>query len=214
MFPSWLCSRRTRSPRPGTFWRSWRYRGSSCRLQGSAVRTGLTGAAFLLAAVMAGIFGGPVVDRMGFKRTSIVADLAGAVTVALVPLLYHTVGLLFWQLLVLVFLGGFLDAPGHTARQSLVPDLAGRAGMGIERANSAFQGIQFASLLLGPPLAGLLITLFAPGNVLWIDAATFVVSAALVATLVPSRAAFGRPSGPTRRPVSRRARGRNGVYPP
>ena len=37
---------------------------------GSAVRTGLTGAAFLLAAVMAGIFGGPVVDRIGFKRTS------------------------------------------------------------------------------------------------------------------------------------------------
>jgi MFS family permease len=152
---------------------------------GSAVRTGLTGAAFLLAAVMAGIFGGPVVDRIGFKRTSIVADLAGAVTVALVPLLYHTVGLLFWQLLVLVFLGGFLDAPGHTARQSLVPDLAGRAGMGIERANSAFQGIQFASFLLGPPLAGLLISLFAPGNVLWIDAATFMVSAALVAALVP-----------------------------
>jgi MFS family permease len=155
---------------------------------GSAVRTGLTGAVFLLAAVVAGVFGGPVVDRLGFKRASIVADLAGAVTVALVPLLYHTVGLLFWQLLVLVFLGGFLDAPGHTARQSLVPDLAGRAGMGIERANSMFQGIQFASLLLGPPLAGLLISLFAPGNVLWIDAATFVVSATLVAALVPTPA--------------------------
>jgi MFS family permease len=155
---------------------------------GSAVRTGLTGAVFLLAAVVAGVFGGPVVDRLLFKRASIVADLAGAVTVALVPLLYHTVGLLFWQLLVLVFLGGFLDAPGHTARQSLVPDLAERAGMGIERANSLFQGIQFASLLLGPPLAGLLISLLAPGNVLWIDAATFVVSAALVAALVPTPA--------------------------
>ena len=154
---------------------------------GSAVKTGLTGAVFLLAAVMAGVVGGPVVDRLGFKRASIVADLVGAVTVALVPLLYHSVGLLFWQLLVLVFLGGFLDAPGHTARQSLVPDLAGRARMGIERANSVFQGVQFASLLLGPPLAGLLITLFAPGNVLWIDAATFVVSAALVAAFVPAR---------------------------
>jgi MFS family permease len=155
---------------------------------GSAARTGLTGAVFLLAAVVAGIFGGPVVDRMGFKRASIVADLAGAVTVALIPLLYHTVGLPFWQLLVLVFLGGFLDAPGHTARQSLVPDLAGRAGTRIERANSAFQGIQFASFLIGPPLAGLLVSSFAPGSVLWIDAATFVVSAALVAVLVPSTA--------------------------
>jgi MFS family permease len=155
---------------------------------GSAARTGLTGAAFLFAAVAAGIFGGPVVDRVGFKRASVVADLAGAVTVALIPLLYHTVGLLFWQLLVLVFLGGLLDAPGHTARQSLVPDLAGRAGMGIERANSAFQGIQFASFLFGPPLAGILISLFAPGNVLWIDAATFVFSAALVGALVSSAA--------------------------
>ncbi|HEX5851239.1 MAG TPA: MFS transporter [Rubrobacter sp.] len=153
----------------------------------SAVRTGLTGAAFLLAAVTAGVVGGPIVDRIGFKRTSIVADLAGAVTVALVPLLYHTVGLRFWQLLLLVFLGGFLDAPGHTARQSLVPDLAGKAGMGIERANSVFQGVRFASLLLGPPLAGLLISVFAPGNVLWIDAATFVISAALVAALVPTQ---------------------------
>jgi MFS family permease len=159
---------------------------------GSAVRTGLTGAAFLLAAVMAGIFGGPVVDRLGFKRASIVADVAGAVTVALVPLLYHTLGLLFWQLLVLVFLGGFLDAPGHTARQSLVPGLARGAGMGIERANSAFQGIQFGSFLFGPLLAGLLISLLAPGNVLWIDAATFVVSAALVAALVPTPAPRSR----------------------
>jgi MFS family permease len=159
---------------------------------GSAVRTGLTGAAFLLAAVMAGIFGGPVVDRLGFKRASIVADVAGAVTVALVPLLYHTLGLLFWQLLVLVFLGGFLDAPGHTARQSLVPGLARGAGMGIERANSAFQGIQFGSFLFGPLLAGLLISLLAPGNVLWIDAATFVVSAALVAALVPMPAPRSR----------------------
>jgi MFS family permease len=151
---------------------------------GSAARTGLTGAAFLLAAVVAGVVGGPVVDRLGFKRTSIVADLAGAVTVALIPLLYHTVGISFWQLLALVFLGGLLDAPGHTARQSLVPDLAGRAVMGIERANAIFQGIQHASFLMGPPLAGLLIFWLSPGNVLWIDAATFVVSAALVAGLV------------------------------
>src|SRR5215203_2079955 len=155
---------------------------------GSAARTGLTGAAFLLAAVVAGVVGGPIVDRLGFKRTSIVSDLAGAITVALIPLFHLTIGLAFWQLLVLVFLGGFLDAPGHTARQSLVPDLAGRAGMRIERANSAFQGIQHASFLLGPPLAGLLISLLAPGNVLWIDAATFVASAALVATLVPASA--------------------------
>src|ERR671921_16482 len=65
---------------------------------GSAARTGLTGAAFLLAAVVAGVVGGPGVDRAGFKRTSIVADLSGAVTVALIPLLSYTSRLAFWQL--------------------------------------------------------------------------------------------------------------------
>jgi MFS family permease len=170
---------------------------------GSAAMTGLAGGAFLLAAVVAGVVGGPIVDRLGFKRTSIVADLAGAITVALIPSLYHTVGLAFWQLLVLVFLGGFLDAPGHTARQSLVPDLAGRAGMRIERANSVFQGIQHASFLAGPPLAGILIALLTPGHVLWIDAVTFVVSAVLVAVLVPSDA----PRGSTTAAVPRRTRG-------
>src|SRR5215211_2902061 len=82
---------------------------------GSAARTGLAGGAFLMAAVVAGVVGGPFVDRIGFKRASIVADLMAAVTVALIPLLYHTIGLSFWQLLVLVFLGGLFDAPGHTA---------------------------------------------------------------------------------------------------
>jgi MFS family permease len=103
---------------------------------GSASETGLTGGAFLLAAVLAGVVGGPVVDRVGFKRTSIIADLAGAVTVALIPLLYHTIGLAFWQLLVLVFLGGFLDAPGHTARQGLAGRGSSRSTRGIPRADA------------------------------------------------------------------------------
>ena len=153
---------------------------------GSAAKTGLTGGAVTLAGVVAGVFGGPIVDRLGFKRTSIVADLASALTVGLIPLLYHTVGLAFWQLLVLVFLGGFLDAPGLTARLSIVPDLARRARMQVERANSAIQAIQQFSLLVGPPIAGILIALLTPSNVLWVDALTFAFSAAVIAALVPS----------------------------
>jgi MFS family permease len=166
---------------------------------GSAAKTGLTGGAVTLAAVVAGFLSGPIVDRLGFKRMSIVADLASGVTVALIPLLYHTVGLAFWQLLVLVFLGGFLDGPGLTARQSIVPDLAGRTGMRIERANSALLAIQQLSFLLGPLLAGVLIAVLGPSNVLWVDAATFAVSAATIAMLVPSSAQEAdRPAEETR----------------
>ena len=114
-----------------------------------------------------------------------VADLASGVTVALIPLLYLTVGLAFWQLIVLVLLGTCLDTPGMTARQSLIPDLAGRARMPVERANSALQAIEGSSDLLGPPLAGILIALLGASNVLFLDAATFAISAAMIAGAVP-----------------------------
>lgn len=155
---------------------------------GSAAKTGLAGAAIALGAVLAGFLGGPVVDRLGFRRASVVADLMSGLTVALIPLLHLTVGLAFWQLLALVFLGSVLDAPGWSARSALVPDLANEAGMPVERANSADQAIPRLATLVGPPLAGGLIAAFGPTFVLFLDAATFACSAALVALYVPSPA--------------------------
>src|SRR5512143_2866547 len=91
---------------------------------GSASQTGLTAAVTALPAIIAAFFGGVLVDRVGYKRTSVLADLASGIAIALIPLLYATTGLAFWQLLVLVFIGNLLDAPGQTARAALTPDLA------------------------------------------------------------------------------------------
>lgn len=106
-------------------------------------------------------------------------------TVALVPLLYHTVGLAFWQLLALVFFGNLFNTPGNTARRSLLPDLAEMAEMSLERANAAAQGIPRFATLLGPLVAGVLIAAMGASNVLWFDAATFAASALLIAVAVP-----------------------------
>jgi MFS family permease len=161
---------------------------------GSAARTGVTAFFAVVPAVLAAFFGGTVVDRVGFKRVSIVADLASGLTVALVPLLYHTVGLAFWQLLVLVFLGALLDAPGGTGRRALLPDLAAAAGTRLERANGAAQSIERGAAMVGAPLAGVLILLLGASNVLWVDAATFAISAGLVAAMVPSSRPRAGPS--------------------
>jgi len=156
----------------------------------SPARAGLVAFTGLVPTILAAFFGGALVDRIGFKRTSILADLASGATVASVPLLHHTVGLPFAALLALVFLGALLDAPGGTARESLLPDLATGAGWPLERANGASQSVGGLASLFGPPLAGFLILALGPTNVLWLDAATFLVSAALVAVAVP--AARGR----------------------
>ena len=151
---------------------------------GSPVKTGLAGFFTFLPVVAAG-FLGPIVDRMGLKRASIAADLASGLSVAAIPLLFNTIGLEFWQLLVLVFLGGLLDSPGETARSSLLPETAEAAKTTLERATSLEDGIMRAASLVGAPLAGLLITLIGASNVLWVDAATFGVSALLVLVGVP-----------------------------
>jgi hypothetical protein len=106
--------------------------------------------------------------------------------VALVPLLHSTAGLAFWQLLVLVFLGAFIDMPGATARQSMLPSLADRARMPKERANSAFIAVQRVCDTLGPPIGGVLVALIGATGVLWINACTFAVSAAAIMLGVPA----------------------------
>ena len=59
------------------------------------------------------------------------------------------------------------------------------AGVRLERANAAAQTCSRASQVLGPPAAGVLIALLGTSNVLWIDAITFGISAAMVAVLIP-----------------------------
>ena len=151
---------------------------------GSATQTGITGFFTILPVVIAGLLGGALIDRLGYKPTSIIADIASGVTVALIPIFYFTIGLPFWLLMVLVFFGALLDAPGSTARGAMIPELAEMAGMPIERAASANQIVERSSRLIGAPLAGLLIAFLGTANVLWFDAVSFFISAGMVAWLV------------------------------
>ncbi|MDP9266319.1 MAG: MFS transporter, partial [Chloroflexota bacterium] len=147
---------------------------------GSPSKTGITAAAAIVPVIISGVVGGAYVDRLGYRRASIVADLASFAAVAAIPLLHATVGLAFWQLVLLVFLGALLDAPGVTARASMLPDIAAPAGWSLERVSGAAAAVNRASRLAGAPVAGLLIAFVGPTNVLWIDAATFVFSAAAI----------------------------------
>jgi MFS family permease len=155
---------------------------------GSAGQAGIAVAAGALPVILAGVFGGAVVDRLGYKPASVVADLASGCTTLLIPLLYQTIGLAFWQLLALVFVGALIDAPGESARQSLFPELVARAGLNLERANTGYNATRRVAGLLGPPLAGILIAMLGPSTVLWLDAGSFAISAGIVALAIPTRA--------------------------
>jgi MFS family permease len=152
---------------------------------GSIEQTGITAFFSTLPTAISAFFGSTIVDRLGYKRTSIIGDIASVITVALIPFLHSTIGLAFWQLLALVFLGGLLKSPGITARSSMVPDLAAMAKMPLERANAYSDGMYRISGLIGAPLAGSLIAIIGTSNLLWLDATSFIISAALIGLAVP-----------------------------
>ena len=153
---------------------------------GSATKTGITGFFNIMPVVLAGFLGGTIVDRLGYKRTSIISDLASGVTTALVPILYFTIGLEFWQLMVLVFLGALLDTPGNTARDALLPELAEQAGMPIERVTSLTHVIERRRGWSEPHSQVCSISLVGTANVLWLDAASFFLSAGIIWILIPA----------------------------
>jgi MFS family permease len=152
---------------------------------GSVAKTGGSVLGVAVPQVLSGFLSGALVDRLGYKRMSIVADLAAGAAMALIPLLHGGIGLPFWALLLLIFASNTLNTPGTTARQSMLPDLAALSGAELTRANAWYQSILNLSMVLGPVLAGVLIGVVDPSAALWVDGASFGCSAVLIWLATP-----------------------------
>jgi MFS family permease len=157
-------------------------------LGGSGVEIGVAAAFATAPVIIGGPLGGVVVDRIGHRRAAIGADVVSGASVLLMPVLALTVGLPFWALLALVFVAGLLDTPGQTARRVMLPALSERAGVRIERSVGLIDGSERFAKLIGASLAGLLVAAVGPVASLFVNAATFAVSALLTWALVPATA--------------------------
>jgi MFS family permease len=152
---------------------------------GSPARTGLAAFASTLPVVISATFAGTLIDRLGLRRSSALSDLFSGLIVLAIPALYLTTGLSYEVLLALLFVRWLLATPGETAREALIPDLAGRARFSMERATAAYDGAYRGAKMVGAPLAGVLILWLGPANLLLIDGSTFLASAALIRFGVP-----------------------------
>lgn len=152
---------------------------------GSPSMAGVLAVVTTVPVVLGGAFGGVLVDRVGFRRSSVISDVVGGVTIGLVPLLHSITGLPLWALLLLVFGTGLLDTPGQAARTALVPEAAALAGVPLERAMGWWGAANRGAALLGGPVAGLLVAALGALSALAIDAATFGLSALVVLVGVP-----------------------------
>jgi MFS family permease len=153
-------------------------------LTGSYAQVGLIGFFTVLSRVIAVFFGGQLVDRIGFRTSSIASDLLSGISVCGIPLLYATGNLTFAWLVVLVIIGAVFDGPGATAKEAMVPELTVEAGMHLDQVNAFFQGTHRLSFLIGPVIAGFLVLWIGASNVFWVNAVVFGLSALITIALV------------------------------
>jgi MFS family permease len=158
---------------------------------GSPLQTGLVALAEMLPLVVAKVLGGPLIDRLGPRRVAITCDLLSLVVVAAIPLMYDAGLLPFPLLLALVAVAGALRGPGDAAKNAMVPALVADAGVPMERATGLQGAVERTASMLGAGVAGLLVAAFGAQHALLVDAATFGLSALVLAW---ATAGLGRPA--------------------
>ena len=165
------------------------------------VTTGSPGKMTLVLAVeiapmaVLGIPSGALVQRLGSRTTMLISDAARAPLLAAIPLLHAAGVLSFGLLLGLVALLGCFMPPYFASQRTILPELVGEDERRMAQANSLIEGGSSVAALLGPALAGVLIPFLGAPNVLYVDAATYLVSFVLILTLVPRRKPVAASSG-------------------
>jgi MFS family permease len=145
----------------------------------SAKDASIVAAAMTLPLVLATLIAGTAVDFFGRRRVSLVSDSLSGMAVIGVPLtawFFGAEAINVAELAVLACCAAAFDPAGTTARQSMLPEAAARAGWSLDRTNSSYEAILNLALILGPGVGGLMIATLGGINTMWVTAGCFGVS--------------------------------------
>src|SRR6476469_22290 len=127
---------------------------------GSALDASIVAMAGTLPLLVATLIAGAAVDYLGRKRVSMISDALSALSVIAVPVIALRFGVGAINVAVLAglaALGAFFDPAGMTARETMLPEAAARAGWTLDNANSVYEAIFNLAYIVGPGIGGLLI---------------------------------------------------------
>lgn len=134
-------------------------------------------APFLLLSLPAGV----LVDRSPRRPLMVSMNLPRALALTLVPVSALLGGLRLELLYTVAFLVGSFSTFFNVAYQSVLPDLV--PPVILNDANSRLETSRAGAEVLGPGLAGSVISLVGSAAALWINAGTFLISALLIGRL-------------------------------
>lgn len=125
--------------------------------------------------VALGFVAGAIVDRSKRQPLLIWCDVARALILITIPVVYMSGWLSIWYLYVVVLLSGVFTTFFDTAYQAWVPTLVPQKQ--LVAANSGLEVAQSGTRIVGPSLAGALITLLTAPIAIILDALSYLISA-------------------------------------
>lgn len=155
--------------------------------------------AMTLPLVLSTLVAGAAVDFFGRRRVSLISDSLSGTAVTAVPLIAWWLGgdaLNLAVLAVLAFFAAGFDPAGTTARESMLPEAAARAGWSLARTNSVYEAILNLGFIVGPGIGGLMIATVGGINTMWMTAGLFASSILTIGLL--RLAGTGKPERETR----------------
>ncbi len=151
-------------------------------LTGSALKMTIVGLLQTMPPLLFGPMIGVFLDRLPKKTVMVWVDLIRTAMTFLIPALFALDLLSLEGLYALIFLTSIVSTIFGPALVSAVPRLVSPSE--LVTANALIQGTNNIGLLLGPAISGLLIAMIGAENVLYVNSATFLVSACC---LIPMR---------------------------
>lgn len=154
---------------------------------GSAGWTGLAGALGMIPLILGAFFGGALVDRIGMRRTALLAAFLGLGVAVAIPVLLAQLGVILPLLLACVFAAELFDTPAEIAIEAGLPELARFGRMPLERVNALDELVETLAGLAGPLLAGLAMSRLGAIPTLWLVAAIAAAGVAVLWYALPRR---------------------------
>jgi MFS family permease len=149
-------------------------------LTGSALATGIMFIVQTIPSILFGSIAGVFVDRWDRKRTMFIANLAQAIT--LIPLFIVHSQQWIWVVYIFAFIEALISQFFEPAKNAIIPNLVDEEH--LIAANSLNSMSQELTRLIGPVLGGLLLGLLGINSVIVVDAASFLLSAGMIALIV------------------------------
>ncbi|WP_329571799.1 MFS transporter [Kitasatospora sp. NBC_01266] len=149
---------------------------------GSIAKTGLVAFCQVLPYVISQALSGPIIDRVGPKRISVLGDLVSMTAMAVAPVLYLSGALSFPVLMGLMAVIGIADGPANGAKGLFLPGATKAAKVSIERGTGLSAVVERTATTVGPALAGVVVASFGSIFALWVTASLFGLSALIVSS--------------------------------